>query len=110
MREQKTNKKTSTLGDFFDQAVSSLLQELGVVFVTNCSSLKDLTVQDASKLSRLSSGGSLLAINSCWQENYDPSIACSGFGQKGDIYTCYTNSSTKEFPLDRMWKYLDSVQ
>jgi hypothetical protein len=95
-------------GDNCTQAVSQLLKDLGVAFITNCSSLKDLTVTQAAQRAALPSGGSLLAINSCWVENYDPSIGCSGFGKK-EIYTCYNDSTTKDFPLQRMWKYLDSV-
>lgn len=96
-------------GDACMQAVETLLKQLGVEFVANCSTLKGMTVQQAAKLSALPSGGSLLATNSCWAMNYDPSVACSGFGAKGELYTCYNDSKTKQFPLDRMWKYLDSV-
>ena len=33
----------------------------------------------------------------------------SAGGSVPDVYTCYNDSSTKEFPLERMWSYLDNV-
>lgn len=86
-----------------------LLADLKIPFVSNCSILKDLSVAKAAQLAILPTGGSLLAINNCWVENYDPSVACSGILEE-KIYTCYNNSKTKDFPLQRMWKYLDSVE
>lgn len=122
-------------GDNCTQAVARLLKELEVPFITDCSVLNNLTVSQAALYSSLPTGGSLLAYNSCWIENYDPSIACSGFMQKDEsmrgtsvvvveavdkesgrtvkrqeeIYSCYNNSTTKDFPLTRMWEYLDEV-
>lgn len=91
-----------------DLAVQSLLNSLNITFITDCSKLKGLTVAEASKMGKMTMGGSILAINSCWSENYNPEVACSGYKDKEE-YTCYTDSSSKGFPLQRMWDYIDNV-
>jgi len=99
-------------GDACTQAVAKLLSSLNVTFIQDCAKMKGLTASDAFKLAALPSGGSLLAMNSCWEENYDPSVVCSGFDKNQThhhVYTCYNNSLTKAFPLERMWTYLDKV-
>lgn len=104
-------------------AIISMFKERNITFAPSCSMLDGLTVAAAAKQASLPGGGALLAIFDCWEEHYEPSVACSGFGDKlnGDSspdsvnseqaaeYTCYNDSSTKAFPLNRMWSYLGNV-
>ena len=79
--------------------------------------LSNLTVASAMSLSPT---GPILAIGSCWNEHYDPKVTCTGFfkTQVGNMspnnsnpnqleYTCYNDSSTKSFPLNRMLNYIN---
>lgn len=82
-----------------------------------------------------------MAIFDCWEEHYDPSVACSGFGSTEEAnadahelldsaavaqaaakahnlqnqteeavsYSCYSDSSTRDFPVNRMVKYINST-
>ena len=93
-------------------AVSALLQSFNISLVRDCSTLDGIYLKDVMRRSALPGGGSVLAVNSCWNMDYDKQVACSGFGhsRKDNFeYTCYTNSSTREFPIDRMVSYLDGV-
>jgi hypothetical protein len=110
-------------------AVQKLLGLHGVTWVQDCGLLQGLTAAEAYGKSKLPGGGSMLAIFDCWDMNYDDTIACSGYnnathttsrlhtrsawqilpGEGEDSYTCYTDSPTKNFPLNRMWSYADLV-
>lgn len=112
--------------------VTALLEARNISYVEDCSDLKDLTVEAAAKRSALPNGGSLLATFDCWVGHYEPAVTCSGWGDtmrrtgsdapellsnatkaalldEALVYTCYADSSTKAFPLDRMWSYLANV-
>jgi len=107
-------------------AVAKLLDQRNITWIDTCGDMKGMTVQAASTKAALPRGGSLLAIFDCWEENYNPDVACSGFGDKmmagtdgagagsaggtrAHEYTCYNDSTTKSFPLNRMWSYLENV-
>lgn len=99
---------TDTAGG--DQSnVISLLASKNITSIANCSDLKGLTVADAAERGQIPGGGAILAVPGCLVSNYDPSVACSGFGDGSIEYTCYADSSSKSFPLNRMWAYLDKV-
>lgn len=58
-------------------SVTALLQETGVPFIKDCSQLA-MTYSNALSFSKLLSGGHLMAVFDCMDENYDPSIECYG--------------------------------
>ena len=108
------------------EAVSNLLIEKNIKYVnSSCTALKGWSVQDAVDFGQppKGHGAPIIATFGCWEENYDPSIACSGFGKKLEYsmltedeegnednaiaYTCYNDSTTKVFPLNRMYAYLE---
>lgn len=105
--------------------VQDMLSARNITYYTDCASLKGLTVLDAMEKAKLPVGGHVMAIFDCWEPNYDPSVACSGFfdvhGQEvawsqadkdfpaAEVYTCYNDSSTKQFPINRMFAYIDKV-
>ena len=99
-------------------AAQKELSARNITYVTDCAELKGLTAAAAAKKGALPGGGALLATFDCWVMNYEPRVACSGFGTKAaaDLdspdsvsYSCYNTSKTKAFPLDRMWQYLANV-
>jgi len=117
-------------------AVKQLLTARSITYISDCSQLSGVTVSDIYNRTTLPGGGAILAIFDCWQENYDPSVACSGFGDKestqkldsagvaqavsaahqmnqtaaaGFTYSCYRDSSSKAFPLNRMVKYINNT-
>ena len=112
-------------------AVKDLLTARNITYVTSCADLKPLTAATATAHSKLPGGGSVMAIFDCWQENYVPANACSGYGSttaaaSPDVaslgvasagvtspdalaYTCYNDSHTKAFPVKRMTDYIDKV-
>ena len=113
-------------GDGCDAAVESALFSRNISYLTDCSKLKGLTVAMANKMGMLPGGGSVLAIKGCWQSYYDPSIACSGYGdtvpkvidielesgkelEGKTFYTCYSDSSSKALPFERMWHYIGNT-
>jgi len=138
---------TDCNGDGCAAAVKTLLSARNITYITDCSELSSLTVGEAFKKAKLPNGGAILAIFDCWEENYDPSVACSGFGDKSPVpsdrtgqqmdtaqirqavseahiaeqrnlsevtnealtYTCYKDSSTKDFPVDRMKSYINKT-
>jgi hypothetical protein len=116
-------------------AVTKLLESKNVTLIEDCSEISGKTVGDIMKMSSLNGQkGSFFVTNGCVDSNYDPSVACSGFGSKRRLrggasdntnsnintttttnidlsltYTCYADSSTKDFPLNRMWDYVKKV-
>ena len=42
-----------------------------------------------------------------WVENYESQVTCSGYDH--GLYTCYADSSSKAFPLQRMWEYIHNI-
>lgn len=105
-------------------AAQALLAARNITYVTECAELKGLTVGAAFAKAALPGGGAILATFDCWQENYDPAVACSGFGSTAPAraaalrdgggssgedaleYTCYSDSSTRSFPVGRMQAYI----
>jgi len=80
-----------------------------------------MTVSDAFFASQLPGGGSILAVENCIDMNYDDTIGCSGYMSSASAsdrflaedpqsnsleYTCYSDSSTNAFPINRMNEYL----
>eukprot|EP01043_Picozoa_sp_COSAG02_P009355 COSAG02_NODE_316_length_24889_cov_9.418556_3_plen_318_part_00 len=96
-------------------AVQKLLAVRSIKWVTDCTDLKGLTVAAARAKYELPGGGYMMAIFDCWNENYVPANACSGYGGKvaernsALTYSCYASSKTKAFPIKRMMDYLDKV-
>jgi len=90
--------------------VSSVLKDLGVPQMTSAAALKGYTLGDAIAQGKLQGGGHLLAITdpNALNQHYDPSQTCTG--TKGvSEYTCYTDSSSKAYPLNRMFGYLNAT-
>ena len=115
---------TNCDGSGCDDAVDSALSARNITHIKDCSQLNGMTVAEASKRGSLPGGGSLIAIKDCWQSDYEPSVACSGYGdtsmkdvvletsqelQGKSFYTCYADSSSKAFPLNRMWSYIGNA-
>ena len=107
-------------------AVSKLLAEKNISYVGNCSFVAWAHETVTSAIERYAlppkgHGAPVMAINSCWNMDYTcPECACTGFGSKGARstqggapdhieYTCYTDSPTKAFPLNRMFGYLQKT-
>jgi len=123
------------------EAVTKLLKARNIPHISDCSQLNNVTVSDAFTHSGLPGGGAILAIFNCWEEHYDPSVACSGFGsteeatpgahellgraavaqatakahnlqnqtEESATYSCYSDSSSRDFPVNRMVKYINST-
>ena len=104
-------------GSACTKATRNELERHNITFLSDCTMLSNLTVASAMSLSP---SGPILAIGSCWNENYDPNVTCTGFlkTQVGSInpnalnpnrleYTCYNDSSTKSFPFNRMLNYIN---
>lgn len=118
----------SDQGSCWDK-IESLLEGKNLS-VVECDDLKSKTVDDIFSLSRV------IVTHGCVTANYDEAVTCSGFGGKASnlralaasknpryidanlrttnvdmslYYTCYADSDSKAFPLDRMWSYVDSV-
>ena len=103
-------------------AVETLLTNYNISVVT-VKELITMTASDATAHGKQQNGGSVIACLDCWTENWNRTIACSGFSSgKSDseleleseseeslMYTCYADSSTKAAPLNRMWEYLSNV-
>eukprot|EP00658_Telonema_sp_P-2_P072759 TRINITY_DN6184_c0_g1_i1.p2 TRINITY_DN6184_c0_g1~~TRINITY_DN6184_c0_g1_i1.p2 ORF type:complete len:256 (-),score=65.46 TRINITY_DN6184_c0_g1_i1:357-1124(-) len=134
---------TSCEGTNCDQAVQELLTARNISFITDCSQLSGLTAQAAFEKGKLPGGGAIFATFDCWEANYDPAVACSGFGStdvameprahggslgraeisdamaKADdlslnssealSYTCYKDSDTRDFPVQRMVDYINKT-
>lgn len=99
---------TGSVGD----KVKDMLTARNITYITDCSQLKGMTAAQATTKAKLPGGGSVMAIFDCWEENYVPANACSGYGSKSanDItYCCYTDCKTKDLPVKRMTDYIDKV-
>jgi len=99
-----------TGGDACNDKVTAVLKQQGVPQMTSAAALKGYTLGDAIAQSKLAGGGHLLAITdtNALNQHYDPSQTCSG--NKGvEEYTCYTDSSSKAYPVDRMFAYLNAT-
>jgi len=123
-------------GDGCDAAVNAVLARRNLTYITDCSQLKGLTVETAFARSRTAMGGAVLFVKDCLQQHYEPSIACSGYNpgvaplesvskirtrvlnlshkiaeadRLGELYLCYTDSHSRDGPLNAMWTYLNGV-
>ena len=116
-------------GDGAHAAVLELLGTAGVAYVDDCAGLYSTTVAAAADAARLPGGGRMMAISgTCVTGHWDSSITCAGFKSRrlqettatnataanGAVdfpwyYTCYADSSSKDYPLDRFWTYYESV-
>ena len=101
---------SASQGAACNDKVSSVLKDLGVPQMTSAAALKGYTLGDAIAQGKLQGGGHLLAITdpNALNQHYDPSQTCTG--TKGvSEYTCYTDSSSKAYPLNRMFGYLNAT-
>ena len=98
-------------GEACVDSAKRLFTAKGVAFIENCSAMEGLTAAAAWKKGRMknSNGGSVLAVFGCKDDYYDPSVSCSGYDFHNGLYTCYASSSTRSFPLNRLWNYAKKV-
>jgi len=120
-------------GSGCDAAVSAAFAARNISYITNCAELSGLTLEAAAARAKLPGGGLVLAVKGCLVDHYQEEVACSGYNVDGtkvgeparpaaapaaveegaaeglSFYTCYADSSSKNFPLDRMWSYLANV-
>ena len=119
-----TDCEGSAHGQSCTDAVKAALSSRHITYITDCSTLKNMNVSQAHQRAKLPGGGAILAVFDCWESYYDSSIACSGYKSDDvrqmangtptlrtgkDAYTCYNDSSTKAFPLQRMWEYVNKT-
>lgn len=88
-----TDCEGSAKGISCTDAVKTELTSHNITYITDCSSLKGMTVTDAHHYAVLPRGGAILAVFDCWESYYDSSVACSGFTDAHD-----SNSSVKFKP------------
>lgn len=65
-------------GSSCQEALQQTLSELSIQSVGDCRQIAQLTLGSAAALGRLPGGGHVLAVTSCVDMHYDPSLACSG--------------------------------
>jgi len=88
-------------------AAAALLSDMGVSTIRgDCSPLSSLTVGDALSRGKLPSGGSLLAVFDCTNENFVESVNCWGV-QGIHEYCCY--GENKEIAWASLTSYLNST-
>ena len=77
----------------------ALLKRMGIYTITDCDDLSDLTYAAAKEAGKLSSGGSIIAIDDCVDSNYDSTINCYG-----NDYVCYDSwpENTSDIPWDAL--------
>ena len=88
-----TDCEGSAKGRTCTDAVKAELTSHNISYITDCSTLKGMTVTEAHHHAVLPQGGAILAVFDCWESYYDSSIACSGYTDTHD-----SNSSTKVAP------------
>jgi len=112
-------------GDFTgggcEAAVEQAFAARNITYLSDCASLQGLTLAAAAQRAVLPGGGLVLAVSmGCVSSHYQPEIACSGYTTSGvanppteerlpSQYTCYSDSGSKQLPLQRMWSYLANV-
>ena len=122
-------------GDGCDAALASAFAARNITFITDCAELSGLTLQSAATRAKLPGGGLVLAVKGCLVDHYQSEVACSGYlsgddaavdkaaaqaraaaaveaveaGGLPSFYTCYADSGSKDFPLNRMYSYLANV-
>ena len=124
-------------GDGCFDALDALFASKNITRITDCATyVNGKTIGEIMAMSTLKGqhNGAFMVYSGCHDSNYDETIACSGFGDKRrrlrsgmneeenvvrslnktklDLsltYSCYADSSTKDFPLNRMWNYVKSI-
>ena len=114
-------------GDGCDAAVRTLLKNVNILYVESCDELATMTVAAAAEAAALPTGGSVLAVSGeCVASNWNSSITCSGIrtddaslnasvASNASVdwwpsqYTCFADSSSKDYPLARFWDYYEAV-
>jgi len=124
---------TSCDGSGCWNAVRSVFDRLGVIYIDDCKKMAGLTVAHAAAMARAKGGPPVLAHFDCWESHYEPAVTCSGYGDGSSplramndslrletrvnasyhssqgFYTCYSDSSTKSFPVNRMLEYINNT-
>ncbi|KAL1503614.1 hypothetical protein AB1Y20_012091 [Prymnesium parvum] len=119
---------TFCAGTGCDEALSAAFAARNVAYITQCSELQGLTVAEAAARGKLPGGGYVLAVKDCLVSHYQPDVACSGYISETAVngtfaaaeqqvvesslpsfYNCHASSSSRDFPLNRMWSYLSDV-
>ena len=117
-------------GDICSFLTSELVESKGIKYIDVCRDLKNMTVEDAYNFAKLEGGGAILAVEECIEDNYDDTITCSGYPDESkhfelkesnvgilidetsqglpssNSYNCFKYSKTRDFPFDRMNKYI----
>ena len=99
--------------------VDAFLQSKNISSLTADELQRGVTVADAMKLGARSKGGAAVLAIHAWVPHYEPRVTCSGYRSGGStsrsdgtlpsLYTCYADSSSKAFPLNRMYEYIGNV-
>ncbi len=67
-----------------------------------------MTAANATALgSARGDGGAAVVAVTDWVAHFEKQVACSGYHR--GLYTCYADSSSKAFPLQRMWEYVENI-
>ena len=106
--------------------VLKLLESKKIPHIASSELQKGLTVAEVVKIGERRSGSPVVSVSS-WEANYDSSVTCSGFVDNKEnskldsrmaftnkrelpkFYTCYADSRSKAFPLNRMFSYIANV-
>lgn len=107
-------------GDGCDDKVSEELAARDVAVQTSCDAVAT-TYAAAFDKGRLATGGSLFVLDgsSCFVDNYNETLACSGTLRKSRLpwgktdhsprtYSCWNSSKTASVPTDRLLSWLDA--
>jgi hypothetical protein len=110
-------------GDGCEAAALKALADIGITVLTNgtgCTAVAQMTVGQAITAGKLANGGSVLAVNGCVAENYDPSIECYGTipaedeaapapSTTNNLYTCYASDADAHYPMDQLFSYMNTT-
>ena len=112
--------------------VDQFLRSKNISYLTAADLQRGVTVADAMKMGARSDGGAAVVAVHDWVSHYEPRVTCSGYlsgesstGRRSrsihsggiiggeetfpSLYTCYADSSSKAFPLNRMYQYIANV-
>lgn len=90
-------------------ATATLLKDMGIASIGyggDCSPLATLTVSEAVSRGHLPSGGSLLAVFDCVNENFNPKVNCWGMNGIHE-YSCY--GKNRDVAWGAMQSYVNST-
>ena len=105
------------------EEINTFLKSKNIPYLKAPDLQKGMTVDEVVKLGARSGGGASVVAVGDWVANYEPRVTCSGYLSGANrnkninvdqllfpsLYTCYVNSSTKAFPVNRMFQYIDNV-